>query len=155
MPQQEKKQGQLIQAFGLQAAIILVVSSIIGSGVYKKVAPMSDKLESADLVLLAWLLAGIISMLGVLTTAEIAGMVSGSGGPFAYFNRIYGRTFAFFYGWSSFTAIQSASIAAIAYVFATRSMRSFRCRDWMQLPKPLIYWASFTRFKILGLNWRR
>lgn len=118
MPQQEKKQGQLIQAFGLQAAIILVVSSIIGSGVYKKVAPMSEALQSPSLVLLAWLLAGIVTMLGVLTTAEIAGMVSGSGGPFAYFNRIYGRRFAFFYGWGSFTAIQSASIASISYVFA-------------------------------------
>lgn len=142
MPQQEKKQGQLIQAFGLQAAIILVVSSIIGSGVYKKVAPMSDKLESADLVLLAWLLAGIISMLGVLTTAEIAGMVSGSGGPFAYFNRIYGRTFAFFYGWSSFTAIQSASIAAIAYVFA----HSFNA----VVPLPRLD-AAAEAFNILGI----
>lgn len=123
MPQEETKnqprsQGQLIQAFGLQAAILLVISSIIGSGIYKKVAPMSERLESPTLVLVALLLAGLVTLLGVLTTAEIAGMVPGSGGPFAYFNRIYGRTFAFFYGWSSFTAIQSASIAAIAYVFA-------------------------------------
>ncbi len=116
--QKTRQQGTLIQAFGLPTAIILVVSSIIGSGVYKKVAPMSAELQSPSLVLLVWLLAGFISLLGVLTTAEIAGIVPGSGGPFAYFKRVYGRTFAFYYGWSSFTAIQSASIASISYVFA-------------------------------------
>ncbi len=116
--QKTRQQGTLIQAFGLPTAIILVVSSIIGSGVYKKVAPMSAELQSPSLVLLVWLLAGLISLLGVLTTAEIAGIVPGSGGPFAYFKRVYGRTFAFYYGWSSFTAIQSASIASISYVFA-------------------------------------
>jgi APA family basic amino acid/polyamine antiporter len=79
---------------------------------------MTEALQSPGWVLLAWVLAGLISMFGVLTTVEIAGIVSGSGGPYAYLNRIYGRAMAFTYGWASFTAIQSASIASIAYVFA-------------------------------------
>lgn len=115
---EKRPQGNLVREFGLGAAVILFVSSIIGSGVYKKVAPMSLELESPSLVLLAWLLAGIITLLGVLTTAEISGVITDSGGPYAYFRRIYGKMFAFYYGWTSFSVIQSASIASISYVFA-------------------------------------
>ena len=56
----EKKQGQLVRSITLASAIILVISSVIGSGVYKKIAPMSAELLSPKLVLLAWLLGGII-----------------------------------------------------------------------------------------------
>lgn len=111
-------EGHLIRAIGLPMAVILFVSSIIGSGVYKKVAPMALDLQSGWLVLLAWGLAGVVTLLGVLTTAEIGAMIPESGGPYAYFKRIYGRTFAFYYGWSSFAVIQSASIASISYVFS-------------------------------------
>jgi APA family basic amino acid/polyamine antiporter len=111
-------QKELVRAFGLPSAVILFVSSIIGSGVYKKVVPMSEGLQSPGLVLLAWVLAGLVTLLGVLTTAEIGSMITTSGGPYAYFKRIYGQVFAYFYGWTSFSVIQSASIASIAYVFS-------------------------------------
>lgn len=115
-----EKQGHkdLIRAFGLPSAVILFVSSIIGSGVYKKVAPMSVDLQSPGLVLLAWVLAGLVTLLGVLTTMEVSSMITESGGPYAYFKKIYGKVFAYYYGWSSFSVIQSASIASIAYVFS-------------------------------------
>ncbi len=57
----EKKQGQLVKSITLTSATILVVSSVIGTGVYKKVAPMSAELMSPTLVLVAWILAGVIS----------------------------------------------------------------------------------------------
>ena len=114
----EKQQGQLIRSLSLAAATILVVSSVIGSGVYKKVALMSSDLLSPDLVLWAWVLAGIISLCGALSNAEIAGMMADSGGEFVYFRRIYGRFMAFLWGWSTFAVIKTASIASIAYVFS-------------------------------------
>lgn len=114
----EKQQGQLVRSLTLSAATILVVSSVIGSGVYKKVAPMSDSLLSPDLVLWAWALGGIISLCGALSNAEIAGMMADSGGEFVYFRRIYGRFMAFMWGWSTFAVIKTASVASIAYVFS-------------------------------------
>jgi len=87
--QEQEKHGHkdLVRAFGLPAAVILFVSSIIGSGVYKKVAPMSLELESPKLVLLAWVLAGVVTLFGVLTTTEIGSMITESGGPYAYFKK--------------------------------------------------------------------
>ncbi len=114
----EKQQGQLIRSITLSAATILVVSSVIGSGVYKKVAPMSADLLSPSLVLWAWLLAGIISLFGALSNAEIAGMMADSGGEFVYFRKIYGRFMAFLWGWSTFAVIKTAAVASIAYVFS-------------------------------------
>ena len=119
----EKQQGQLIRSLTLGAATILVVSSVIGSGVYKKVAPMSEQLMSPDLVLWAWILAGVISLCGALSNAEIAGMMAGAGGEYVYFRRIYGRFMAFLWGWSTFAVIKTAAVASIAYVF-TQSLNA-------------------------------
>lgn len=113
-----KKQGRLIRSLTLGAAIILVVSSVIGSGVFKKVAPMSAELGSPLLVLLCWAMAGLITLFGALSNAEIAGMLADSGGEYIYFKRIYGRFMAFLYGWSVFTVIKTAAVSSIAYVFA-------------------------------------
>jgi basic amino acid/polyamine antiporter, APA family len=113
-----KPQGQLVRHITLASAIILVVSSVIGSGVYKKVAPMSNELLSPDLVLTAWILGGIVSLCGALSNAEIAGMMADSGGEYVYFKRIYGRFMAFMWGWTTFAVIKTASVSSIAYVFA-------------------------------------
>jgi APA family basic amino acid/polyamine antiporter len=113
-----KKQGHLVRSLALGSAIIFVVSSVIGSGVFKKVAPMSAELGSPLLVLLCWVLAGMITLFGALSNAEIAGMFAGSGGEYVYFKRIYGRFMAFLYGWSVFAVIKTAAVSSIAYVFA-------------------------------------
>jgi len=79
---------------------------------------MSAELGSPTLVMVCWILAGLITICGALSNAEVAGMLADSGGEYVYFKKIYNRFFAFLFGWSSFTAIRSASAASIAYVFA-------------------------------------
>lgn len=108
----------LATRLGLFTALLIVISSMIGSGVFKKLAPMTDGLESGGLVLLAWLIAGIITLFGAATNAEVAGLIAEPGGQYVYFKEMFGKAFAFLYGWSCFSVIQSASIASIAYVFA-------------------------------------
>ena len=109
---------KLRRTFGLRMAIVLVISSIVGSGVFKKVAPMSETLQSPSLVVLAWVLAGTIILFGVWSVAELGAMFPESGGPYAWLDKIYGKLTSFLYGWASFTVIQTAAIAAVAYVFA-------------------------------------
>lgn len=111
-------QGKLVRSIGLTSAVVLVISSVIGTGVFKKVAPMSAELMSPSLVLTAWLLAGLITLAGALSNAEVASLLADSGGEFVYFRHIYNRFFAFLFGWTNFAVIRTASIASIAYVFA-------------------------------------
>lgn len=114
----KEENARLLKSFGLNMAIILVVSNIVGSGVFKKVAPMAEGLLSPWLVILAWLLAGIVTLFGVLTIAEAGVMFPHSGGAFSWMEKMYGKTMSFFYGWSCFTVIQTAAISGIAFVFA-------------------------------------
>lgn len=114
----QDKQGQLVRSLGLFSVFLLTVSSTVGSGIYKKVAPMSAELGSPTLVIVCWILAGLISICGALSNAEVAGMLADSGGEYAYFKKIYNRFFAFLVGWANFTAIRSASAASVGYVFA-------------------------------------
>lgn len=108
----------LVRALGLGYVIIFVVANIIGSGVYKKIAPMAAELHSSGWILLAWLVGGIITIMGALSNAEVAGLLADTGGEYVYFKKIYNRFFAFLYGWSLFTIIQTATISSLAYVFA-------------------------------------
>jgi APA family basic amino acid/polyamine antiporter len=98
--------------------IVVVIGNIIGSGVYKKVAPMAAELHSSGWVLICWMLGGIITLFGALCNAEVAGLLADTGGEYAYYKKIYNKFFAFIFGWSLFTVIQTAGISSLAYVFA-------------------------------------
>ena len=109
---------QLSRSLGLRLVIVVVIGNIIGSGVYKKVAPMAAELHSPGWVLVCWVLGGIITLFGALSNAEVAGLLADTGGEYAYYKKIYNRFFAFIFGWSLFAVIQTASISSLAYVFA-------------------------------------
>lgn len=113
---------------------------------------MSAALGSADLVLWCLVAAGLISLFGALSNAEIAGMLADSGGEYVYYRKIYNKFFAFLFGWTNFTAIRSASAASVAYVFAEslNSMISLPTLPdaWAQIS----LWGIFTPFDNFGVK---
>jgi APA family basic amino acid/polyamine antiporter len=111
-------QRNLVRTLGVGYVVIFVIANIIGSGVYKKIAPMAAELHSSGWILAAWIVGGIITLFGALSNAEVAGLLADTGGEFVYLKKIYNRFFAFMYGWSLFTVIQTATISSLAYVFA-------------------------------------
>ena len=110
--------SQLNRSLGLRLVVVVVIGNIIGSGVYKKVAPMAAELHSSGWVLICWVLGGIITLFGALSNAEVAGLLADTGGEYAYYKKIYNHFFAFMFGWSLFVVIQTAAISSLAYVFA-------------------------------------
>lgn len=132
----------LKRTLGLGFVIVIVVGNIIGSGVYKKVAPMAAELHSSGWILIAWILAGAISLFGALCNAEVAGLLADTGGEYAYYKKIYNRFAAFIFGWSLFAIIQTAAISSLAYVFA----QSFN--NLVHLPPVL---PGLSGFNILGV----
>lgn len=110
--------SKLKQQMGLFSAVMVVIGAMIGSGVFKKIAPMSAELHSSGWVLMAWLAAGCITLMGALSNAEVAGVIAKPGGQYVYFKEMYGKLFAFLFGWASFSVIQTATAAAVAYIFA-------------------------------------
>lgn len=109
---------KLERTLGLYVCISLVVGAVIGSSIFMKPSTMAAQLGSPLLVVLVWIVGGFISFLGGSINAEIGTLLPNTGGQFIYFKNMYGDLFAFIYGWVSFVVINTASIAAMAYVFA-------------------------------------
>ena len=110
--------SSLSRKLGLFTALMVVICSMIGSGVFKKIAPMAGTLYSSELILFCWLLAGVITLLGAISYSGLSRISKEAGGEYQYLKIIYGKFFSFLYGWTAFSVIQSASIASIAYVFS-------------------------------------
>ncbi len=109
---------ELARALSLRDAIALVVGTVIGTGVFFKAAPMAQLLGSPLLVLLAWIAAGLLSLAGALTYAELGAMFPSAGGEYVYLREAYGDFPAFMFGWTNFTVITSTGLAALGTGFA-------------------------------------
>ncbi len=144
--------GGLLPRLGLFTAIMIIMGNLIGSGVFKKAAPMADAVQSPGLVLACWGIAGVISLMGALCNAEVAGMIADSGGQYSYFKRMYGRAFAFLYGWTGFVVIQSASIGSIAYVFGQSANSLFAFPRLDPTWEALSVFGIFYPFDNLGVK---
>jgi len=110
--------NKLVKQLGFFTVLMIVIGAVIGSGIFKKPALMASILGSPELLLIVWILAGIITLFGALSNAEVASMFPETGGQFIYFQKMYGNLTAYLYGWSILAVIQTASIASITYVFA-------------------------------------
>lgn len=130
--------GGLTPSLGLFSATMLVAGGVIGSGIFRKPGVMAAQVGSPELLLMVWLVAGVISLLGTLSNAELASMMPSTGGQYLYLQRAYGPFVAYLYGWSLFAVIQSGSIAAICFVFAEYSTQ------FIALPEASASLAAFT-----------
>jgi APA family basic amino acid/polyamine antiporter len=121
----------LKRVLGLLTAVLLVAGIMIGSGVFKKIIPMAQTGLSEAWILAAWVIAGIISMFGAFTLAGLSSLTEESGGLYEYLRLSFGNFFSFLFGWTDFTILGSASIAALAYIF------SQTVNSLLPLPNPL------------------
>ena len=110
-------ESQLKRQLGLWAAVSIVAGSVIGSSIFMKPATMAAQVGSPEILLLIWIIAGIVSMFGGMINAEIGTLLPKTGGQYVYFRHMYGDFFAFIYGWAAFIVINTAAIAAIAFIF--------------------------------------
>ncbi len=138
----------LAQRLGLYTATMIVIGSMVGSGIFRKPAKMASQLGSPLLLLLVWGGAGVITLFGALSNAEIAGMITAVGGQYVFFRRIYNDFVGFLYGWAVFAVIQTGSIASISYVCAEY------VGYFVQLPRlsPELEKISFSLFGIITIT---
>jgi amino acid transporter len=99
-------------------ATAVVVGTVIGSGVFKKPQQVAEALPYFGPAALVWVLCGLLAMLGALTYAEVATLYPRAGGNYVFLREGYGRMAGFLWGWVEFFIIRSASLAALATIFA-------------------------------------
>ena len=110
--------SSLAKKIGFWSATSIIVGSIIGSGVFMKPASMAAQIGSPVWLTLVWVIAGAFSLFGALVYAELGAMMPETGGIYVYFRKMFGDFVAFLYGWSAFAVINTAAVAAIAFVCA-------------------------------------
>jgi basic amino acid/polyamine antiporter, APA family len=109
---------ELVRAIGLGSAILFVVGSVIGSGIFLTTGGMAALIPSASLLLTAWVLGGVLAIAGGLTYAEMGAMFPRSGGVYVFLKEAYGPLPAFLYGWAALFVVISGGIAAVSVGFA-------------------------------------
>jgi APA family basic amino acid/polyamine antiporter len=112
------KKTELIRGLTLRDTTALVVGTIVGTGIFLKTAKMAQATGSPQLVLLAWLAAGLLSLAGALTYAELGAMLPEAGGEYVYLKKAYGDLPAFLFGWMRIIIGSTGSVASFGVAFA-------------------------------------
>src|SRR5215207_11120779 len=108
----------LIRGLGLIAAISVIIGNVIGTGVFLKARVMTCNVGSPTWVTIAWIAAGLLSLAGALTYAELTAMKPQAAGPYVFLRDSYGRLSSFLFGWMQMFIARTGSQASVAVVFA-------------------------------------
>jgi APA family basic amino acid/polyamine antiporter len=106
-----------VQGMGLFSATAIVMGSMVGSGIFIVSADMSRTLGSPALLMLAWLVTAVMTVIGALSYGELAAMMPRAGGQYVYLREALGPLWGFLYGWTLFLVIQTGTIAAVGVGF--------------------------------------
>ncbi len=112
-------QGEFQHRLGLFDATMLVAGSMIGSGIFVVSAKIASDVGTSGWLIVIWLVSGVMTIIGALSFAELAGMLPQAGGQYVFLREAYGPLWAFLYGWTTFLVIQTGFIAAVAVTFAS------------------------------------
>jgi len=115
---QDDKQEHFKRELGLLDGTMLVVGSMIGSGIFIVSADIARQVGSAGWLTLIWVLTGIITIIAAVSYGELSAMFPKAGGQYVYLKEAYNKLIAFLYGWSFFTVIQTGTIAAVGVAFS-------------------------------------
>src|SRR5688500_16819188 len=108
-----------VRGLSLLDATMIVVGSMIGSGIFIVSAESSRLVGAPGWLMAVWGLAGLMTLTGALCCAELAAMMPRAGGQYVFLREAYGRATAFVFGWSMLLVIQTGTIAAVAIAFAS------------------------------------
>ena len=111
-------QPEFKRGLGLLDSTMIVIGSMIGSGIFIVSADIGRAVGAPGYLLLVWVITGMMTIIAALSYGELAGMMPHVGGQYAYLREAYNPFIAFLYGWTLFLVIQTGTIAAVAVAFA-------------------------------------
>ena len=118
MKETESTESGLRRSLGLTDGTMLVVGSMIGSGIFIVSADIMRNVGSPGLLLTVWAVSGLLTLIAAVSYGELAGMYPHAGGQYVYLREAFGRLTGFLYGWAFFAVIQTGTIAAVGVAFA-------------------------------------
>jgi basic amino acid/polyamine antiporter, APA family len=141
----ERTQPEFVKALTLTDATMLVAGSMIGSGIFIVAADIGRTVGSPGWLVMAWVLTGVITLLGALAYGELAAMYPRAGGQYVFLRESMGPLMGFLYGWTLFVIIQTGTIAAVAVAFGR-----FLGVLWPAISPDLFGWFPHASFRTPG-----
>jgi len=114
----EKPSGEFRRELGLLSSTMIVVGSMVGSGIFIVSADIARTVGSAGYLLLVWVITGVFTLIAAFNYGTLARLLPHAGGQYVYLREAYGPLIGFLYGWTLFLIIQTGTIAAVAVAFA-------------------------------------
>ena len=109
---------ELVRGLTLLDATLLIVGSVIGSGIFFSPSIMAGWLQSPGLLLGLWIVGGVLTLAGALSYAELAAAMPRAGGQYVFLSEAFSPVFGFLYGWTLLLAINTGFVAAVSVAFA-------------------------------------
>ncbi|BAZ07683.1 APC family permease [Calothrix sp. NIES-3974] len=129
----------------------LIVGMVVGVGIFETPALVAANTANSQIAIMAWILGGIVSLLGALCYAELATTYPHAGGTYYYLQRAFGPRLAFLFAWSRMTVIQTGSIALLTFVFGDYASQVWRLGEYSSAIYASMAIALLTVVNILGI----
>lgn len=138
----------LVKGLGLVDATTIVMGSMIGSGIFIVSADIGRQVQSPGLLMVVWGVAALLTIVAALCYGELAAAMPQAGGQYVYLREAYGPMAGFLFGWTTFTVIQTGTVAAVTVAFAKYAGVFF---PWIAADNWLVGPVEIATFK-LGLQ---
>lgn len=143
----------LKRQLGFWDSVAINIGIVIGVGIFRVPADVAVYLNNPTMILIAWVLGGLISLLGVLCYAELSSCFPETGGTYVYLREAYGKLVGFLFGWMELTVFRAGSLAGVAYVFAAYLKHFFDFGPGTEKVIAVMGIVTFTSLNILGLRY--
>jgi amino acid transporter len=148
---------ELLRVLGLWTAVAVTAGSVIGSGIFKKPQAVAQNIQHFEWAVVAWVLGGLLAVMGALTLAELGAMLPRAGGSYVYLKEGYGPLWGFLWGWVEFLILRTGSIAALATIF-TELLAEILKNDlpmgpWTQRWVTVVVILALAGVNALGVRW--
>lgn len=135
-------------SLGVREVVAITVGIIIGAGIFRTPSLVAGAAGSGEMLLLAWALGGLLSLVGALCYAELASAEPSVGGDYHYLTRAFGQRLGFLYGWARLAVIQTGSIALLAFICGDYASELFSLG-----PMSSTIYGVLVVLAVTALNW--
>ena len=145
--------SSLPRVLGAFDVYVLLVGTVIGSGIFLVSATMAAAVQSPMLMLGVWVVGGALSLFGTLALSELSAAYPDSGGIYVYLREAYGPLIAFLFGWTSFVVIEAGAVATLASAFSTKYLPYFvALPPWGTKAAAVALIAVLTTINVIGVR---
>jgi len=153
VPPEGHPRDRLRRVLSLNDATMLIVASVIGSGIFLTPGAVADLLPHPGVFLGAWLLGGLLSLAGALANAELGAMYPRAGGDYVFLREAFHPLAGFLVGWLSFFVIFSGTVATLAVAFAASIAPAFALGPESHVPLAIGITAAVSAVNYVGVRW--